>query len=175
METDNILIQYPTFRFGDHIKVRRLYGVYSHHGVYIGNSNVLHLTGDPKRGVPVLSYGEGMASVKIDNISDFENGSKALVVKCAPRDLDKSLFICETTDLLGKDKYYNLILHNCEHFANQITDNGEKSDQVRSAWYASSIGGVSSMIGVYTLHTLSGSIIIPICITTLSFLGMQYL
>ena len=163
------------FRFGDHIKVRRMYGLYSHHGVYIGNNNVLHLTGDAKRGLPLVSYGEGKASVQIDDLQYFENGSKSLIVEKVCKDMDKTLFIQEVNKIINKDENYNLALHNCEHFANEITKNESSSQQIQSAWYASGLGGLSSMVGIYTLHTLTGSVFIPILITSLSFVGLQYL
>ena len=161
-------------RFGDHIKVRRAWGLYSHHGVYIGNNNVLHLTGDPKRGLPALSWGEGMATVRIDDMKDFENGGQSLVVKAVTKDLDKSLFLREVRELINEDREYNLVWHNCEHFANNITHNKEESTQIHSAWYASGLGGISSLLGVYTLHTLTGTVLLPFIVTGLSFIGLQY-
>ena len=163
------------FSFGDHIKVRRAFGLYSHHGVYIGNNNVLHLTGNPKRGLPLCSYGEGLASVRIDNLKDFENGSYSLLVNKVVNDFDKTIFLKEANDLVNKDKEYNLVLHNCEHFANSMTNKQNESKQIKYAVYASSLGGLTSMISVVTLHTLTGSIIVPIFITSVSFLGLQYL
>ena len=77
--------------------------------------------------------------------------------------------------IINKDENYNLALHNCEHFANEITKNESSSQQIQSAWYASGLGGLSSMVGIYTLHTLTGSVFIPILITSLSFVGLQYL
>ena len=162
-------------KFGDHIKVPRLNGIYYHHGVYIGNSNVLHLTGNPKRGLPSLSYGEGMASVKIDDIDTFENGVSSIIVKSATKDLDKVDFLSEVYTMVNKDKEYNLVVHNCEHFANSITQNEMKSGQVTSAWYATSFGGIASMIGMYTLHTITGTILVPILVTSASFIGLQLL
>lgn len=164
-----------SLRFGDHIKVRRFYGLYSHHGVYVGDNNVLHLTGDPKRGSPMFLCGEGMASVKINDLKEFESGGESLIVKAVKKDMDKSIFMQEVNQLVNKDREYNLVLHNCEHFANKITDNEEKSQQIQSMWYATSLGGFVSMVGVYTFHTLTGSIILPVIFTTMSFLGLQYL
>lgn len=165
----------PKFRFGDHIKVRRWGGFYSHHGVYVGDSNVLHLTGDAKRGLPVLSYGKGLACVQIDNIKEFEYGGTSEIVKAATKDLDKSIFLQEVEKIVGQDKEYNLVLHNCEHFANEVTDHKVESKQIHSAWYATTIGGVSSMMCMYALHTMTGTLIVPIVVTGVSFWSMQYL
>ena len=165
-----------TFRFGDHIKVRRALGIYSHHGVYIGNNNVLHLTGDPKRGLPVLSWGEGMANVKIQSIQEFENGTESLIVKKAMESqFDKSLFLQMVQNIIDKDEEYNLVTHNCEHFANEITEDQTKSGQIQSALYAGTIGGVSAMAGLVTFHTLTGTLFVPVIVTGLSFWGLQYL
>ena len=172
----NTLKQY-SLRFGDHIKVRRAFGLYSHHGIYIGNNNVLHLTGNPKRGLPSLSYGEGMASVQIDDLKQFENGGTSLIVERImnkEKDFDKFLFLREVSDIVNKDKEYNLVTHNCEHFANTLTNKVPHSQQIQSAWYATTIGGVTSMIGVIALHTLTGAIVVPVFLASASFLGMQY-
>jgi len=162
------------FNIGDHIKVRRAFGLYSHHGIYIGNNNVLHLTGNPKRGMPISSYGEGLASVRIDNLKIFENGGNSLLVNKVVNDFDKTLFLKEANELVNKDKEYNLVLHNCEHFANSMTNKQKKSKQIQHVIYASTLGGLTSIISVISLHTLTGSIIIPFIVTSVSFVGLQY-
>ena len=51
---------------GDHIYVRRL--LYSHHGIYAGDGNVIHYTGEEKEKKTPL--------VRETNIEDFLKGGK---------------------------------------------------------------------------------------------------
>ena len=61
------------YKLGDHIVSSRFYGIYTHHGVYIGNDKVVHCTGEIKEGLPRLSGGSKVANIQIDDIPNLRN------------------------------------------------------------------------------------------------------
>ncbi len=110
---------------GDHIYVRRL--LFSHHGIYAGDGNVIHYTGEEKEKKDPL--------VRETNIEDFLKGGKL-----RRRHYKKHLPPFETLSLAKEhlsNNGYSLTLNNCEHFATYCATGKKKSKQVRKA-----IGGV---------------------------------
>ena len=106
---------------GDHIYVKRK--LYSHHGIYAGDGNVIHYTGEEKEKKDPL--------VSETAIGDF--------LKCGKlkrRNYRKRLPPSETLSLAKKhlsDRSYSLTLNNCEHFATYCATGNKKSKQVRKA------------------------------------------
>jgi hypothetical protein len=106
---------------GDHIYVKRL--LYSHHGIYAGDGNVIHYTGEEKEKKDPL--------VRETDIEDFLKGGnlkKRAYRKCLPPS--------ETLSLAKEhlsDRSYSLSLNNCEHFATYCATGKKKSKQVRKA------------------------------------------
>lgn len=110
---------------GDHIYVRRL--LYSHHGIYAGDGNVIHYTGEEKEKKDPL--------VRETNMEDFLKGGKL-----KRRDYKRRLPPSETLSLAKEylsNNGYSITLNNCEHFATYCATGKKKSKQVRKA-----IGGV---------------------------------
>ena len=110
---------------GDHIYVRRL--LFSHHGIYAGDGNVIHYTGEEKEKKDPL--------VRETIIEDFLKGGKL-----RRRNYKKHLPPSETLSLAKKhlsNNGYSITLNNCEHFASYCATGKKKSKQVRKA-----IGGV---------------------------------
>jgi cell wall-associated NlpC family hydrolase len=110
---------------GDHIYVRRL--LFSHHGIYAGNGNVIHYTGEEKQKKDPL--------VRETNMEDFLKGGKL-----RRRNYKTHLSPSETLSLARKhlsNNGYSITLNNCEHFATYCATGKKKSKQVRKA-----IGGV---------------------------------
>ena len=86
---------------GDHIYVRRL--LYSHHGIYAGDGNVIHYTGEEKEKKAPL--------VRETNIEGFLKGGKL-----KRRNYKKRLLPSETLSLARKhlsNNSYSLTLNNC--------------------------------------------------------------
>ena len=80
---------------------------YSHHGIDVGNGQVIHYTGEPGR--------KSNASIKKTPMKEFACDGVVEVVKyskCLP--IDETIALAE--ERLGENAY-NLIFHNCEHFA----------------------------------------------------------
>ena len=106
---------------GDHIYVKRK--LYSHHGIYAGDGNVIHYTGEEKEKKDPL--------VSETDIEDFLKGGKL-----KRRNYKKRLPPSESLSLAKKhfsDRSYSLTLNNCEHFATYCATGNKKSKQVRKA------------------------------------------
>jgi len=109
--------------------VRRL--LYSHHGIYAGDGNVIHYTGAEKEKKDPL--------VKETDIEDFLKGGKL-----RRHDYKKRLLSIETLSLARNhlsNNGYSLTLNNCEHFATYCATGKKKSKQVRKA-----VGGLIVII-----------------------------
>jgi len=122
---------------GDHIYVRRL--VYSHHGIYAGDGNVIHYSGEEKEKKDPL--------IRETDIEDFLKGGKL-----RRRNYKKRLPPSETLSLAKKHlskNSYSLALNNCEHFATYCATGKKKSRQLREA-----VGG---LVGIAL--TITGTII----------------
>ena len=122
---------------GDHIYVRRL--VYSHHGIYAGDGNVIHYSGEEKEKKDPL--------IRETDIEAFLKGGKL-----RRRDYKKRLPPSETLSLAKKhlsDNSYSLAFNNCEHFATYCATGKRKSRQLREA-----VGG---LVGIAL--TITGTII----------------
>jgi hypothetical protein len=83
----------------DHLYVHR--GVYSHHGLYLGNGQVIH-------------YSEGR--VRTDSLEVFSKGAGIEVIYSEMR-YSADEVIRRAYSRLGESKY-NLLFNNCEHFVN---------------------------------------------------------
>lgn len=113
---------------GDHIYVRRL--LYSHHGIYTGDGNVIHYAGEEKEKKDPL--------VRETDIADFLKGGKL-----RRRDHKKHLPPSETLSLVRKhlsNNGYSLTFNNCEHFATYCVTGKKESKQVRRV--------VGSLVGI---------------------------
>ena len=122
---------------GDHIYVRRR--VYSHHGIYAGDGNVIHYTGEEKeKKDPLIRETDIEAFLKVG--------------KLRRRDYKKRLPPSETLSLAKKhlsDNSYSLVFNNCEHFVTYCATGKRKSRQLREA-----VGG---LVGIAL--TITGTII----------------
>ena len=122
---------------GDHIYVRRL--VYSHHGIYAGDGNVIHYTGEEKEKKDPL--------IRETDIEDFLKGGK-LRRRNYKKRLPPSATLSLAKKHLSKNSY-SLALNNCEHFATYCATGKKKSRQLREA-----VGG---FVGIAL--TITGTII----------------
>jgi hypothetical protein len=114
---------------GTHIKVDR--GFYWHHGIYLGNSKVAH-----------LSKGWNGGQVEIVSLATFAKNSPVQVVshRCQ---LPPDLVIQNIERASGRR--YSLLTYNCEHFATDCVTMNPHSQQIESAFTALAIG---ALIGI---------------------------
>jgi hypothetical protein len=110
---------------GDHIRVRRMRGLYCHHGIDMGDGTVIHFSGEPMQRKPA----------RVARITEelFLEGEEKHVVEYGP---DEGLLPVEETLLLAEEQLdkggYSLLYNNCEHFATYCKTRKKKSRQVRS-------------------------------------------
>lgn len=116
---------------GNHIKVNR--GVYTHHGVYISDDEIIHFTGTEDDSILDWSKNE---VIKTD-IEYFLRGGE-LEVKEYTDDELKDLYPVEHIVAYARaclgNREYNLIFNNCEHFANTCTLGRFRSNQVEKVF-----------------------------------------
>ncbi|MED3732278.1 lecithin retinol acyltransferase family protein [Geobacillus stearothermophilus] len=95
----------------DHLIAKRI--GYTHHGLYIGNNQVIH-------------YSEG--EVRIDSLEDFKKDCEMGVVDSVAT-YSKEEIISRAFSRLG-EKRYNLVFNNCEHFVNWCRSGGKTTDSI---------------------------------------------
>ena len=132
---------YKDLQVGDIIGVKRF--LYSHYGVYVGDGNVIHYSGEKGDFV-------GVKSIRYGTMNDFLGGKKEFFelifrkVHLKPRKEKRYetqseeyfLYSPEETverakSRLGETKY-NLALNNCEHFAIWCKTGVSESYQVKA-------------------------------------------
>ncbi len=126
---------------GDHIKVRRLKGLYTHHGIDMGDGTVIHFSGEPLH----FQY----AAICRSPIEDFLAGGKCRKVSYSE---DTGLRSPEeaaacAASFLG-EKNYDPWFRNCEHFATYCKTGVWKSHQVRRVAQVISATVIAGGIGV---------------------------
>ena len=117
---------------GDHICVRRTRRFYTHHGIYVGDGKVIHVTGSIREKID--------PEVRETDLSRFLKGGTLKRWKHEQR-----LPASETVRIAKRhisDKSYSMIWNNCEHFASYCATGKRKSKQVRRV-----MGGLSTVVG----------------------------
>lgn len=111
---------------GDHIRV--LINGYYHHGIYIGNDEVVQF------GHPFDMYQDhSLIKVIKSPIEDFLRGGFLEVRQYTKKELKtkhKNAFIVEVALSKIGEGDYNLLYNNCEHFANYCVFGKKESKQV---------------------------------------------
>lgn len=108
--------EYGVLLRGDHIRVSRQH--YYHHGVYLGNNEVIHFTGDTNDGISDPNN----VKVRKTSLDFFANGNpveKAIYSAHEEKNRNPVEKIIEiATSHLGEGGY-NFANNNCEDFANK--------------------------------------------------------
>ena len=120
---------------GDHIKVRR--NIYSHHGIYIGNDEIVHYGGELKN--------RDCAQVCKVSLDVFLQGGTPDIVKHRNVQFTPEEIVERALSRMGEAKY-DLVFENCEHFATWCTVGKKKSRQVIRA-----VAGIFASTGVVLL------------------------
>lgn len=103
---------------GDHIYTQAI--GYTHHGLYIGNDEVIHYAHDD---------GKNYISVRIDSLKKFAD-NRAILKKSnyeSPANYEPSEIRSRAYSRLG-EKSYNLLANNCENFVRWCRHGGKKYD-----------------------------------------------
>ena len=116
---------------GDHIRVSR--GLYSHHGIYISEDEIIHFTGAENDNILDWSKNEVIQS----HLDEFLRGGTLEVKEYTEDELDNLYpveHIVHYARICLGDAGYNLIINNCEHFANMCTLGRFRSRQVENVF-----------------------------------------
>jgi hypothetical protein len=117
---------------GDHVYVRRI--GYTHHGVAVSATEVIHFNGEPRS--------KGGATIRRDTLEDFAAGGEVQVRPYGAR-LSAHAVILRAESQLGSSGYH-LFANNCEHFARWCVTDNKRSRQVDNA---KSVGGAGAVAG----------------------------
>lgn len=109
---------------GDHIKVRRWHGLYSHHGIDMGDGTVIHFSGEPCR--------RADARVCRETLEVFLNGGRLSIVSHPDTHRSREEVASAAEACLHRQDY-SLLRNNCEHFATWCRTGHGHSRQVRRA------------------------------------------
>jgi len=126
-------------RRGSHIKVSRVF--YDHHGIYLGDSMVMHLSGPTKINpsplqlisskLAISSARGGDPIVRIDNLDSFSKGGSVKIVQ-EPSSYTECKEVLHRAFSQYKVFGYSMVENNCEHFCNWCFGKEMKSKQVEN-------------------------------------------
>ncbi|WP_434141507.1 lecithin retinol acyltransferase family protein (plasmid) [Pseudomonas luteola] len=130
---------------GDHLISRRT--GYTHHGIHIGNNQVIHYSGFAK------AYQKG--PISITSIEEFRDGQNLIIKKHPKRKYNSIETITRALGRLGEGKY-NLIFNNCEHFVNWCIHGSHRSHQVEQVKVAAGTAVLAyTKYGIFVKPTLT--------------------
>lgn len=125
---------------GDHIKVTRNKGLYTHHGIDMGDGTVIHFTGTP--------FQSRSARVVRSTLAEFlGNGGCRVVRHTGP--VQAPEVVAQTAESLLQSGDYCMLRNNCEHFANYCKTGVNRSRQVRRlAFLGGATASVVTLVGM---------------------------
>ena len=117
------LLEIQNLQKGSHIRVK--YDKYYHHGIYMGNNEIVHFFGDDEFDI----YSKNLTIKK--TIFDLFKNNKEAELKIyneyeSSLLLPKEEILKNATNLIGR-KDYDILFNNCEHFAYFCTFGKRKS------------------------------------------------
>jgi hypothetical protein len=124
---------------GQHLLARR--GLYSHHGIYIGDGQVVHFSG--------LSKDKTTATIRRGTFAAFQNGSRVEVIPYR-RAFSPHHVVRRALSRVGENGYH-AFRNNCEHFARWCMTGEHRSPQVEKA--GASAGGAAEGTGLAAVAT----------------------
>lgn len=143
---------------GDHIRVKRMHGLYTHHGIYVSDNEVIHFTGTDDDNIM-----DSSKNMVISSDLNFFLKDGELEVKEYTDEEFQDLYapdqiVAYARSCLGDDGY-NLIFNNCEHFANVCTLGRFRSHQVERLLQNKGVDymGIFSTIGGFIKGIFGGS------------------
>lgn len=150
---------------GSHLSVSR--GVYDHHGIYIGNNQVIHYSGFAE------AFNKGC--IEQTTLEKFLGGRDQFTVVNYPS--NKVLYtnqqiVERAYRCLGEDDY-NLLFNNCEHFACWCVTGEKRSEQVRKVMQHAT----NAAFSYYALqrYGLLATTSVPIATTAITSTGTSVL
>ncbi len=144
---------------GDHIYVERINGVYAHHGIDCGDGSVIHYTSknwtdSPKVQHTSLAQFAKDGEVQFKDYDAFLNTlrstgslqqktsyqiylllSRFRGIELEEHDWSPEAVIARAEARIG-EQAFNIVFHNCEHFATWCKTGISSSDQANAVWKA---------------------------------------
>lgn len=127
-------------RKGDHLVTKR-FG-YTHHGIYLGNQEVIHYSG--------FANGFQSGVIEITSYAEFTDGNPCSVKQHSNRKYGVKMTISRALSRLGED-WYNVLLSNCEHFVSWCIMGMHSSRQVNNL--------IAAVVQSHTLLTVADTAI----------------
>ena len=94
-------------KIGTHLKSSR--GIYSHHGIYVGNEEVIHYSGFSEMGK--------IGKIEKVSLNEFSGNTGYEIIKHNNTQYSGIEIVKRAKSRLGEDAYH-IITNNCEHFVN---------------------------------------------------------
>lgn len=133
---------------GDHIKARRAGGLYTHHGIDMGDGTVVHFSGEP------VNYRD--AIVCRVSMEAFLQGDTAILVEHREPVMSQEETVRLAESLIGGRRYHPLT-NNCEHFTTYCKTGRRDSAQARRFIKAAITAGMTALaVGVHVVRHVRG-------------------
>jgi hypothetical protein len=137
-----------TPRMGDIISVNR--GLYKHYGIYVKDSSVIQFA--PKRGFEI---NPADADIVETTLAEFLKGGELCIDRSNDRMFSPSETVRRAMSQIGTQKgKYDLVFHNCEHFARWCKYGTAESRQVQYAVAGLAIGATVTAITIGVISAL---------------------
>jgi hypothetical protein len=133
---------------GDIISVNR--GLYKHYGIYVTDSSVIQFA--PKNG---FELNPADADIVETSLAEFLKGGELCVDRSGGGTFSPSETVRRAMSQLGTQKgKYDLVFHNCEHFARWCKSGVAESRQVHHAVAGLAIGAAVAAITIGIIDAL---------------------
>jgi hypothetical protein len=139
--TPPLWLRRDPYRLGAHLKSPRFGRLYCHHGIYIGNGQVIHFTSD-------RSKDTASARVRVSTLAEFADGHEILVEQYEGPTLLPWDIVDNAWRVVGATGY-GLLSKNCEHIARWCVTGRLESRQVQRG-----VVGIGALIAVGLLIAL---------------------
>lgn len=135
---------------GDHLVSSR--GFYSHHGLSIGDGQVIHYAG--------LANGWQPGCIEQVSLADFAAGQGFHIKQYVRRIYSPDESVARARTRLGEG-FYCVFANNCEHFVRWFIDGDHHSFQVVNGSYAGNLalaglGGAAAVVGIAEVGVVAG-------------------
>lgn len=137
----------PILRRGDHLRAGYPRGAH-HDGIYLGDGDVIHLTGAPRGG-------KAGAQVRLDTLAVFA-AARPVTIRPYADNHDPDAIIARAMSRLG-DGGYHLLFNNCQHFARWCATGDHVSEQVESVAAASGTIAVPVLAASVGINVVSSA------------------
>jgi hypothetical protein len=111
---------------------------YSHHGIYIGQGQVVHYAG--------LAHRWRRGPVEVVTVSEFSGGRGLELRRTPASSCDGAQAARRALSRIGEDRY-NILTNNCEHFCAWCVDGLSRSQQVER-WLAPAVAAARAAVAL---------------------------